>query len=138
MPLLCDRSVTEKYDAARLERIAASAYEQSVRVHAMSIMPAMNLATLLLQGRRGVFGEKDALDEEGQESTEVEARRVVEQWGRLRYIREERTAVIGPEGGFTKSEKQLLRHHLQPVSFSDGVLRVETAAIVGCAFLSRV
>ncbi|HWL09279.1 MAG TPA: RsmE family RNA methyltransferase [Planctomicrobium sp.] len=45
-------------------------------------------------------------------------------------------AVIGPEGGFTEEEKgNLLGFHFQPISFSQNILRIETAAIAGAALL---
>lgn len=43
---------------------------------------------------------------------------------------------VGPEGGFTDPERQLLRNSgAQPFSFGAWILRVETAAICGAAIL---
>jgi 16S rRNA (uracil1498-N3)-methyltransferase len=45
--------------------------------------------------------------------------------------------LVGPEGGFTPAEVELLRRHpfLQPVHLGPRILRAETAAIVGLALL---
>ncbi|MCK5114924.1 MAG: 16S rRNA (uracil(1498)-N(3))-methyltransferase [Phycisphaerae bacterium] len=43
---------------------------------------------------------------------------------------------VGPEGGFTNAELELLgEHHAQPVRLSETILRVETAAITFAAVL---
>jgi 16S rRNA (uracil1498-N3)-methyltransferase len=44
---------------------------------------------------------------------------------------------VGPEGGFTPAEVELLRRHpfFQPVHLGPRILRAETAAIVGLALL---
>ncbi|MCF6174207.1 MAG: 16S rRNA (uracil(1498)-N(3))-methyltransferase [Victivallaceae bacterium] len=45
---------------------------------------------------------------------------------------------VGPEGGFTDSERQLLHNNgAEPFSFGAWILRVETAAICGAAILLR-
>jgi 16S rRNA (uracil1498-N3)-methyltransferase len=45
---------------------------------------------------------------------------------------------VGPEGGFTDNERQLLRDNgAEPFSFGSWILRVETAAICGAAILLR-
>lgn len=43
--------------------------------------------------------------------------------------------LIGPEGGFTQSEKEIIAPKTQPVSLGETVFRVETAAILGLAFM---
>ncbi len=43
---------------------------------------------------------------------------------------------VGPEGGFTDSEEQLLEdNNVKPLKIGDYVLRVETAVVAGCAVL---
>jgi RsmE family RNA methyltransferase len=63
---------------------------------------------------------------------------VVEKFGSLRYIRNETTVVVGPEGGFSAGELEMLMSQLTPMSFSDGILRVETAAIAGLAIVKSM
>jgi len=43
--------------------------------------------------------------------------------------------IIGPEGGFTDSEREHLRKTSTPISLGPRILRAETAAIVGAALL---
>ena len=46
--------------------------------------------------------------------------------------------IVGPEGGFTDAEEQLLSEcKAKPLQLGSWVMRVETAAIVGAALLSR-
>ena len=45
--------------------------------------------------------------------------------------------IIGPEGGFSESEKDLLKSYTTPICISKNVLRSETAAIV-CAAISEL
>ena len=44
---------------------------------------------------------------------------------------------VGPEGGFTENEEQILeQNHIRPLRIGNYVLRVETAVVAGCAVLS--
>ena len=45
------------------------------------------------------------------------------------------TIIIGPEGGFTDSEREQLRKTGTPISLGARILRTETAAIVGATML---
>ena len=42
--------------------------------------------------------------------------------------------IVGPEGGFSKDELELLKNHAKGVKLSDNILRAETAAIVSMSF----
>lgn len=44
-------------------------------------------------------------------------------------------AIIGPEGGFTDAEREILRKIASPVSLGARILRAETAAIVGASLI---
>jgi 16S rRNA (uracil1498-N3)-methyltransferase len=48
--------------------------------------------------------------------------------------------LVGPEGGFTRQEQSLLKSHLQAygVTLNPHILRAETAALVGVAYLQLV
>jgi len=45
--------------------------------------------------------------------------------------------LIGPEGGFEQKEYQDLIKYFIPVTFSNNILRVETASILGIGILSQ-
>lgn len=45
--------------------------------------------------------------------------------------------IIGPEGGFSDSEKTLIKQYAKPIRLSKNILRSETAAIVCAAMANR-
>jgi len=138
-PLICRRSVAAReFDRERLMRIAQSSLELSRRKYGMRICsPAPLLDYLLAKRPCGVFG-----DINGESTVRLCPRIVLEQHGnRLQYIRFETTVLIGPEGGFAEEEIVAMRaagRRLVPMSFSDGNLRVETAAIAGLVKINGV
>ena len=55
------------------------------------------------------------------------------------YLHRDIIAVIGPEGGFTESEKIILRDlGADQVQINRNILRIETAAIAFCSLLSLI
>lgn len=44
--------------------------------------------------------------------------------------------IIGPEGGFTKDEKEIIAHKTQPVSLGERILRCETAVVKALILLN--
>ncbi len=48
---------------------------------------------------------------------------------------EKKGLIIGPEGGFSESEKKYLKENASCMNFGKNVLKTETAAIVGCSLL---
>jgi RsmE family RNA methyltransferase len=111
-----------------------AACEQSKRAYAMRIRRPMLLHDFLASRPRGVFGDVEGVSQQFSAMSKV----VVEKFGSLRYIRNETTVVVGPEGGFSAGELEMLMSQLTPMSFSDGILRVETAAIAGLAIVKSM
>jgi 16S rRNA (uracil1498-N3)-methyltransferase len=136
-PLICLRSVRgDKFDAARLGRIAIASMEQSERAHAMQIREPLRLATFLQNHRpRGVFGHLGKCDP----LRPIKSKTVLQEHGDVTFIRAECSVCVGPEGGFTDEEiRMLVESRLTPMSFGDAILRVETAGIAGVAIVRNV
>lgn len=122
MPLVCERSTAKprKSARARWQRIAIEACKQSRNPHVPEIHELRDLSgTLPLPETKA-----------GLVYADIDGSAVPEMLpgGGILYL------FIGPEGGFTDREKNLLREHGgRPVSLGDNVLRVETAAVIGAA-----
>jgi len=120
-PLLTARTNAERTNAARHQAIAVEAAEQSERLTVPALHPPRPLAALLeaWPTERPLFA---ALER-------AIAPPIVSGAGRAVGL------LIGPEGGFTGEELDLLRGQPFVVAASLGprILRAETAAIVGLA-----
>ncbi|MDB4973574.1 MAG: Ribosomal small subunit methyltransferase [Myxococcaceae bacterium] len=114
------RSVREDYKAERLERIAIEAARQSEQAYLPAILPPQPLADVLSRvpdhAYRTAFVERS----ERALPLHLEAR---ELW-----------LVIGPEGGFSPTDREILsRANFISSSLGRSILRTETAAVVGVA-----
>jgi 16S rRNA (uracil1498-N3)-methyltransferase len=126
-PLQLERSVTEPSSNARerWRRICIEACKQSRRAY----IPNLALATSLPSSLKVLSTERSAI--------------VVAQPGAphvplidTRKDAEQVALFVGPEGGFTDAETQLLAAAgARPVSLGDGILRIETAAVALLALL---
>lgn len=115
-PVLCARSVVSKINQERLQQIAIEAAEQCERLNVPAVLPPVSLADALAHIPHNQVVA--FLNERG------------ENQGLLK--RQEPVAFfVGPEGGFTPAEIQLMRAHPNAVSVHLGqtILRAETAAI---------
>jgi 16S rRNA (uracil1498-N3)-methyltransferase len=123
---LTERTNAGHANIARLEAIAEEAAEQTGRLDAPRILPPMPLGAILADwdgDRRLMF-----CDEAGEAAPAADALRDAasgtpadEPWAVL----------IGPEGGFSPSERAVVRGLSQatPVSLGPRILRADTAAI---------
>lgn len=122
-PLICARSLSPEIGREKKERwrkIAESAAMQSGRAGQTCIHePVKGLASLLPAKEPAFF--LDHLEEEP---------------GGL-SVPKRSLLIVGPEGGWTKEERELLRAHARGISLGCGVYRSETASILGAFFLSR-
>jgi 16S rRNA (uracil1498-N3)-methyltransferase len=122
LPVITARTVAVRTNPERLAAIATAAAEQCERLTVPRIAPAVTLPALLADwpdGRPLVA----AVERQG--APEVPR------------IAGPAALLVGPEGGFTGAELDLLRRHAFVVSAGLGprILRAETAAIVGLALL---
>lgn len=122
-PVICSRSLSPEIGREKRERwnkIAESAAMQSGRAGQTIIHePVKGVASLLPAQAPAFF--LDHLEEETN-SISIPANSCL---------------FIGPEGGWTKEERGLLRAHAQGISLGSGVYRSETAAILGAFFISQ-
>jgi 16S rRNA (uracil1498-N3)-methyltransferase len=113
-PLDCERSVREpKLDRAR--RVAAEAIKQCGRVWLPQVGPVVEFTALAKHSGRLIL-----LDREGQAPVPGPATGT--------------TILVGPEGGFSASERsRLLDWGAEPVRLAQPILRIETAALAAAA-----
>lgn len=121
-PILCQRSVVTRVNVDKWRRWAVEACKQSGR----NTLPRIDEPV----------GLEDAVSRSGQMdlklygACEASARLSPADWACA-------IVYIGPEGGFTNNEQQLLRdHRVVPFCLGPYVLRVETAAVAVIAALS--
>lgn len=121
LPIATDRSVIESPGANKIERwrkIATAAALQSGHAHETRILdPAASVESAVAEYDSVVF-----LDfEEGPASSRPSSADLL---------------LIGPEGGWSDSERTFLKSAATPYSLGPATLRTETAAIIGAYALS--
>jgi 16S rRNA (uracil1498-N3)-methyltransferase len=138
-PIITQRTIAETVRLDRLHAIAREAAEQTERFDAPEILESVSLPKVLDQWdatRTLIFADEAGDDarapwggESGRAPPIAEA---------LATFKPERFALlVGPEGGFTAQERDLLRAHafVMPVSLGPRVLRAETAVITALAVI---
>jgi 16S rRNA (uracil1498-N3)-methyltransferase len=121
-PVLTERAQSSRLNGARLAAIARAAAEQCERLTLPRIAPLRRLPDLLATwpAERTLFA---AIERRAAPApVESDASKAL---------------LVGPEGGFTQAELELLDRHpfVRAVSLGPRVLRAETAAIAGLALL---
>ncbi|MCR9200496.1 MAG: 16S rRNA (uracil(1498)-N(3))-methyltransferase [Planctomycetaceae bacterium] len=133
VPLLTQRSVV-KPGQNKLDKLAAtvvSAAKQSRNYHLLSIAPPITLTDLLSRQQMETAESARRLFIAHPDATAVDTPATSD--GPT-----DTTLLIGPEGGFTDGEvRQVEAADGQAISWSGGILRIETAAIVFAAELLR-
>ncbi len=122
-PVFCARTNAARINEARLRAIATEAAEQCERLSLPAIHPAISLAEAL-----GAWPTGRVLAAAFERQAGLPPAQTV-QAGAL---------LVGPEGGFTPGELDVMRARpfIQPVSLGPRILRAETAAIAGLVLLA--
>ncbi len=141
-PVLTERTDAETVRVDRLQRLAIEAAEQTERLDVPPIRDAAKLM-LLLNGwdasRILLFADEAGDDAERPWGGEAGRGRPIEEV--LRGLPDGPAAVlIGPEGGFSPSERAHLRKQafVHPVSLGPRILRAETAALAALALWQSI
>ncbi|HEY9766132.1 MAG TPA: RsmE family RNA methyltransferase [Chroococcales cyanobacterium] len=124
-PIVTERCVSHGEKLSRWRRIAKEAAEQCERLFLPEILPPVPLASLEF--------EKISLfcSERGGEKLPASLAKI-----ELKGFSGRILAVVGPEGGFTSSEAELLvSKGASPVSLGKRILRAETAAVAVMSML---
>jgi len=128
VPILFERTVKQTIQPHRLETIATESAKQCHRLFLPTIDEPMNLPQAIDTLRaeypiaQFIFGSLS----DGTKSIDA-----------FNPGKDDCVAFVGPEGGLTSTEETTLKQiNAQPVSLTDTVLRIETAAITIAAILT--
>lgn len=115
-PLISDYVVKDKFKPERAEIIVIEAAEQCERLSVPKILPVKKL--------------KEAVADYPQICWCAE--RTDSKFGDPKLLKET-ALLVGPEGGFSDAEKQMLlnQEHVEPVGLGKFVLRADTAVVTG-------
>lgn len=125
-PVRCDRTSVSRLNLDKMEAHTIEAAEQCKRLTVPVIKPLMSLPDLLKnwpEERLLIFGDETL---------------TAPSLGTLKINPDQSYAfLVGPEGGFSSQELNLLRSHpkTQGVTLNPYILRAETAALVGLSYL---
>ncbi len=121
-PVITERSNTHRANTDRLLHIAIEAAEQCERLTVPSVHQPRRLMDLLSDwpSDHHLFAAMERIPAPA-----------------ISPSRGSRALLVGPEGGFTPAELDVLRAHpfVTPVTFGPRILRAETACIAGLALL---
>lgn len=137
-PVLTARCEAQTVRADRLERIAIEAAEQCERLDAPRVREAVSLQAALAnweQGRRLYVCEEGEETSPGRRAPSPALRDVLEETPPGAGA-----VLVGPEGGWTAGERQLLEKQgfVRKVSLGPRILRAETAALAALALWQAI
>ncbi|MFK7973822.1 MAG: 16S rRNA (uracil(1498)-N(3))-methyltransferase [Rickettsiaceae bacterium] len=128
IPIISDRTQYKKISYDKLMRTIIQSIEQSERFCPPQLMDIMTLKELCctLDLPQIIFSS---------ESTDLDNHIM-----KIKEIDNKVAVLIGPEGGFSETENQMLEqyNHISPISLGNTVLRSETAAIAALACIQMV
>ncbi|MCH9753659.1 MAG: 16S rRNA (uracil(1498)-N(3))-methyltransferase [Alphaproteobacteria bacterium] len=115
-PVITERSIVRKITVDKLRSYAISASEQSGRIDVPNLFPAQSLLSWLSN-----CDNKILFCDECEEKNVISK---IDHQGKV-------TVLIGPEGGFTEKERELIlkNKNVTSVSLGKNILRAETASI---------
>lgn len=120
VPVVTQRTLMKNLNRERIEKILVEASEQCGRGDVSELGEITNLESVITNSKEQLF--------------------VADMGGNLirnsEFITNNCSLLIGPEGGWNEEEREMFKEKkINIISLGDTVLRAETAAIVGVAFL---
>ena len=129
-PILTERSSIRDINPSRMVAIAKEASEQSNRISIPEISNLMTIQELLEQWdkKRSIL-YADEISKINKNLTILNRKNFVKS-----------SLLVGPEGGFSQEENDMLKtyKYVFPISFGQTILRSDTAAIVGLSYLNII
>ena len=119
VPILTERTEKQNFNVDRAQKIVIEASEQCGSSDIPTVRNPIKLKTAVEE-----FGGKINLFYAQQSSDESSI-----------LIDDQAGVFVGPEGGWTDSELEMLNNNVKPLNLSDHVLRAETACIVAVSRL---
>ena len=129
-PILTERSSIRDINPSRMFAIAKEASEQSNRISIPEISNLMTIQELLEQWdkKRSILYADEIL----------KINKNLTILNRKNFVKS--SLLVGPEGGFSQEENDMLKTYkcVFPISFGETILRSDTAAIVGLSYLNII
>ena len=129
-PILTERSSIRDINPSRMIAIAKEASEQSNRISIPEISHLMTIQELLEEWdkKRSILYADEIL----------KINKNLTILNRKNFVKS--SLLVGPEGGFSPEENDMLKtyKYVFPISFGETILRSDTAAIVGLSYLNII
>ena len=129
-PILTERSSIRGINPSRMVAIAKEASEQSNRISIPEISNLMTMQELLEQWdkKRSILYADEIL----------KINKNLTILNRKNFVKS--SLLVGPEGGFSPEENNMLKtyKYVFPISFGETILRTDTATIVGLSYLNII
>ena len=128
IPLLCERSVVKNINTVRIKKIIIESSEQSNRLSIPEITKIESLKNFIK-----VFPKNGCIIFCDINSNKKNLKEILR-----KKIEEPICILVGPEGDFSESERQLIisLNQAYPLSLASNILRAETAAIAAIAIVN--
>lgn len=127
IPIISERTQYKKIAHPKLEKVIINSVEQSERLMLPSLLPEITLEDFCKMKRitQIIFACESAVEENKISCIKID---------------ETPALLIGPEGGFSDNEIDMVKNykHVYAVSLGSNVLRSETAAIVGLGCIQMI
>ena len=129
-PILTERSSIRDINPSRMVAVAKEASEQSNRISIPEISNLQTIHDLLEQWdeKRSILYADEIL----------KINKNLTILDRKNFVKS--SLLVGPEGGFSPEENDMLKNYkyVFPISFGETILRSDTAAIVGLSYLNII
>ena len=127
IPIIFDRTIVRKINKERLEKIIVEATEQSNRINVPILEKPQNLKNFLRNNSKKI---ELIFTDLNTSNKKLELNRTIKPI----------CAIVGPEGDFTESERELILNNkdVKPININQNILRAETATISIISIISYI